>query len=156
MADPTTPGRIVRLATREDALAIRRILDAAILAYDDLDARIESDGVLVATADDGTITGSLVLDPDPSTAVTGWDDLDTLVGESAAESGADGAHIDAVAVRQRRRDRGIGRALVERALEREGWLTAHFDASVRPFYDALGFEVRALEADRFAGVGRQR
>lgn len=63
-----------------------------------------------------------------------------------------GERIDAVAVRRRRRGQGVGSALVREAGERAGRLVAEFDAGVRPFYEALGFEIRRGETDRFEGV----
>jgi len=111
--------RPIRVATPEDALAVRRVLDAAVLAYDDLDERIGRGDVLVAVPD-GRVVGACVLDPE-------------RVGA--------GAHVDAIAVVQSRRGQGVGRALIEAALDREGRLTAAFDPDVRPFYAALDFSI---------------
>ncbi|WP_254864609.1 GNAT family N-acetyltransferase [Halovivax gelatinilyticus] len=151
MSDQPNPVASVRPATDDDALDVRRVLDAAVLAYDGLDARIEADGALVATTRETTIAGVILLDPEPSTVVTGWDEFRGPLAEFGA-----GAHIDAIAVRKARRGRGVGTRLVETALDREGWLTAHFAGSVRPFYEALGFEVRPLADERFAGVRGHR
>lgn len=121
----------VRPAVPGDALTVRRILDAAVLRTGDVEARIESDDVLVAVesgGDDERVLGALVLEPRER-----------------------GAHVVAVAVRRRRRDRGVGTALVEAALEREGRLTARFDERVRPFYDSLGFDVEPIADARYEG-----
>ncbi|WP_158058656.1 GNAT family N-acetyltransferase [Halorussus halophilus] len=114
----------VREATDDDALDVRRVLDAAMLEVrEDLSECIDSGDVLVAEEGE-SILGALVLVP---------------------KSGEDAAYIDAVAVRRARRAQGVGTALVGRAAEREGQLTAEFDADVRPFYEALGFDVSPVE-----------
>lgn len=158
----------VREATADDSLGVRRVLDAAMLEVrEDLDARIAAGDVLVA--EDGksgqqktTILGALVLIPRE------------IVHESACAGSADAAHaeatrpdaeradatrtdamrVDAVAVRRARRGRGIGSALVREAAERHHRLTAAFDPKVRPFYEALGFEIAPVagEDDRLRGV----
>jgi GNAT superfamily N-acetyltransferase len=70
----------------------------------------------------------------------------------AGDAAADDREIEAVAVRPRRRDRGIGRALVRGAARRtDGSLVASFDASVRPFYERLGFAIDAADGDRHRG-----
>ena len=115
----------VREATPEDRLDVRRVLDAAMLdVREDLPERIDSGDVLVA-AEDGSVLGALVLVQ-----------VDDCV-----------AHVDAVAVRRARRARGVGSALVRRAVEHEGRLTAEFDPAVRPFYASLGFEISPVEGD---------
>lgn len=64
----------------------------------------------------------------------------------------DGDEIAAVAVRPGRRGRGIGPALTEAAAERRDRLVAEFDPRVRPFYEALGFEIEPAGGDRYRGV----
>jgi len=122
-------------ATTDDRLAVRRLLDAAVLAVDDLDERLAENDVLVAEAD-GSVVGTVVLDPcDGSTRGDG------------------GAHVEAIAVRRRRRGRGVGTALIERTREAYGPLTASFDADVRPFYESLGFSIEPTDADdRYRGT----
>jgi len=67
----------------------------------------------------------------------------------------DGDHVDAVAVRRRRRGQGIGTALVEAAADRRDRLTAEFDADLRTFYEGLGFVVEETdEPGRLRGVRR--
>ena len=119
----------VRPATDEDRLAVRRLLDAAVLAVENVDERLGAGDVLVATAD-GRVVGAAVLDPRP-----------------------DGAHVEAIAVQCRRRGRGVGTALIERARSEYGPLTAAFDADVRPFYESLGFAIEPMagEQERFEG-----
>ncbi|USZ77693.1 GNAT family N-acetyltransferase [Halorussus vallis] len=80
------------------------------------------------------------------------ENAENAVAENEAES--DGARVDAVAVRRARRARGIGTALVEAALAREGRLVAEFDPRVAPFYESLNFDVLELdgESDRLRGT----
>lgn len=155
MADSSLPIS-VRPATTDDELAVRRILDGAMLEFADLVPRIDADDVIVASdvtdlASDGeSIHGAIVLESESTaTVAAGIASIDEGRIQPAAETGA---HVDAVAVRKRRRGRGIGTTLVERALSREGRLTAHFDQRVRPFYEALSFEIVSLGDGRFAGV----
>ncbi|GGK57888.1 N-acetyltransferase [Haloarcula sebkhae] len=100
------------------------VLDGAVLsiAVEIVRAGAEDGSTLVAMSGDnetgGRVLGALVLD---------------------------GTHIEAVAVRRRRRGQGIGTALVEAALDRRDQLTAEFDADVRPFYEGLGFDTKPLD-----------
>ncbi|ELY59537.1 GCN5-related N-acetyltransferase [Natronococcus amylolyticus DSM 10524] len=126
----------VRVAGPDDALEVRRILDAAMLEPGDVEGRIGDGDVLVAGdwrgGSDGTderLLGALVLEPRER-----------------------GAHVASVGVRRRHRGRGIGRRLVERALERERRLTARFDDGVRPFYEVLEFAIEPIGEDRHRGV----
>jgi len=133
----------VREARPDDRLAVRRVLDAAMLAVEDVPARIEAGDVLVAVEDDRVI-GACVLVPPDDAGASDW----------IAQTGVD-AHVDAIAVRRRRRGTGIGRALIERASDR-GRLSAAFEADVRPFYDDLGFELldRTTPDGRLIAVSR--
>lgn len=121
----------VRRARSDEALAVRRLLDAAVLEPGDVERHVEAGNALVAVenGDDPTIHGAVVLEPRER-----------------------GAHVAAIAVRKRRRDRGIGRALIEAALEREGRLTARFDDRVRPFYESLEFSIESIDGERHEGV----
>lgn len=97
--------------------AVMGVLEGALLEIDPDRVRgaIDRGDALVAAAD-GRLLGALVLE---------------------------GAHIEAVAVRRKRRGQGIGSALVRAAADREGTLAAAFDPVVRPFYASLGFEIEA-------------
>ena len=112
----------IRDATVRDLPDVMNVLDGAVLRADAAAVRghIADDEVLVAVAeaDAERVLGALVLD---------------------------GTHIDAVAVRRRRRGQGIGTALVEAAADRRGRLTAAFDADLRPFYETLGFTVEQTD-----------
>lgn len=122
----------IRQATADDELAVRRILDAAVLAYESLAERIDAGEVLVASArDSGAIVGGVVLD---------------------SRADRDGAVVTAIAVRQARRGQGIATALLTAALDREARLRARFSGDVRPFYESLGFEIEPVGDDRYEGV----
>ncbi|MFW5919196.1 MAG: GNAT family N-acetyltransferase [Halanaeroarchaeum sp.] len=112
---------MVREATRGDLAAVMNVLDGANLAIDadTVSRRIENDTVLVA-GDRRRPLGALVAIPR-----------------------REGAHIEAIAVRRRRRDQGVGTALVETAASRWGRLTATFDPQVRQFYESLSFDVES-------------
>lgn len=131
----------VRLATSEDRLAVRRLLDAAVLAVEDLSERLAAGEVLVAT-DDGSACGVLVAATDGPPAGDGG--RDALPAEWRRAT-----HVRAVAVRRRRRDAGIGTALVRAATARFGPLVADFDAELRPFYESLGAEYRPAADERW-------
>ncbi|KAB1186963.1 MULTISPECIES: GNAT family N-acetyltransferase [Haloferax] len=119
-------GVVVREGTPDELVAVMRILDAGLLEMEasDVRDRLETGDCLVAEVS-GRIAGALVLDGD---------------------------YIEAVAVSQSRRGRGIGTTLVEAALTRQGRLVADFDGGVRPFYESLGFTIEPREDDRFRGV----
>jgi GNAT superfamily N-acetyltransferase len=113
--------------TYADLLAVLTVLDSALLQVDlaDLRRAVAEEGVLVAVSPAGTVLGALVLDGD---------------------------EITAIAVRRRRRDQGVGTALVSAAARRRGSLRATFDERVLPFWRSVGFEVEPLAAsDRFRG-----
>lgn len=122
----------VRPADREDLPAVATVLDAAVLATDDLQARVAAGDVLVAT-EEARVLGALVVEP--PAAAPAW----------VRERGAD-AHVAAVAVRRRRRGQGLGSALVEAAADR-GRLAAAFDPELRGFYERLDFRVVARGED---------
>jgi GNAT superfamily N-acetyltransferase len=106
----------VRPAGADELPDARNVFDGGLLQVDhDVLADAVNDGrVLVAVTASGTVLGALVLD---------------------------GEEIPAVAVRRRRRDQGIGTALVDAARDRPGRLVAEFDERVRPFWESLGFAV---------------
>lgn len=118
----------VREATIDDLPDVMNVIDGAALSVDveTVHDGIDSGGTLVAVSDDGErILGALVLD---------------------------GSHIEAVAVRRRRRGQGIGTALVEAAVARREQVIAAFDTDVRPFYESLGFEIEPTDSpDRYRG-----
>jgi predicted N-acetyltransferase YhbS len=127
----------VRPATNGELPAVATVLDAAMLSTGDLRERVAADDVLVAV-DDGPVVGALVLAPPADTPA--W-----------ARDRETDAHVLAVAVRRRRRDQGLGSALVEAAGD-GGRLTASFDPDVRPFYEALGFAVQEGPDGRLRGM----
>lgn len=120
----------VRPAAVADLPDVMNVLDGAALRADAgrLRTAIDREDVLVAVegGDDERVLGALVLD---------------------------GAEITAVAVRRRRRDQGIGSALVEAAADRRERLVAEFRPDVRPFWAALGFDIEPTgESGRYRGV----
>ena len=122
----------VREATVPELPDVLNVLDGAMLDVDSgrLRSAIDRGDVLVAVAgddsDDERVLGALV-----------------LAGEE----------ITAVAVRQRRRNQGIGTMLVEAATDRCERLVATFDPRVRSFWESLDFGIEpAAEPDRFRGV----
>ena len=161
----------VREATPADADDVVRLLDAAMLEIDPerVRRRIAAGDVLVATvteygaedreraeaadtdrvddsadtaAKDGTdapedrVVGVCVL-----ARVDGTDDAGKCSRALAADD-PDPTEIEQIAVHRSRRGRGIGSRLVDAAAERaDGPLVARFHEQVRPFYDALGFEI---------------
>ncbi|WP_222915523.1 GNAT family N-acetyltransferase [Natrinema sp. SYSU A 869] len=133
----------VRTATADDTLEVRRILDAALLEPGDVERRIGDSDVFVAGDRRGGSepTG----DAGGSERILGTAVLEPLESEP-------GAHVGAIGVRRRHRGQGIGSALIDRALEREGRLTVRFDDGVRPFYERLGFSIEPIDDQRHRGV----
>lgn len=114
----TTPEPAVRRAEIGDRIAVLRVLEGALL---DVDPAAVTDAI----TDDRVLVAG-----------------DPVAGALVVENREDGAHITAVAVRPDRRRTGIGTALVTRATDRWGGLTATFNDRAYPFYDALGFTIR--------------
>ncbi|WP_232686957.1 GNAT family N-acetyltransferase [Halobacterium zhouii] len=155
-ADSAARDPTVRRATEADHLDALRILDAAMLETDAdaIQERIDAGTVLVAV-DGERVVGALVaaprnseLDEEPR---DGELDEEPHDGELDEEPHDAGAHVDAIAVRRRRRASGIGSRLVEAAVEHWTPLTAEFDPDVKPFYENLGFDCEAT-GERFRGV----
>jgi GNAT superfamily N-acetyltransferase len=123
----------LRPATVDELPGVLNVLDGGALAVDSgrLRSAIDREEVLVA--------------------VVGPSDAERVLGALALSGG----EITAVAVRPGRRGQGIGTQLIEAAGDHRARLVAEFDAGVRPFWTALGFEVRSLdglERRRFRGV----
>ena len=152
----------VREARSAELPAVATILDAAMLDTENLRDRVRAGDVYVAVAGEARtgeaetgeaenssnvrILGALVVEP-PVEAPKWARNRDTA------------GHVVAVAVRRRRRDQGIGTALVEAAaasIGSGGPLTAGFDADLRPFYEGLGFEIVATETGRLRGTLREK
>lgn len=132
------PGCVtVRIAQPEDRLAVSRVLDGAMLAVEGLPDRIAAGDVLVAV-DDGTACGALVLSPEGPPASEGDQPLDA---QDCPDRWRSYPHLLAIAVRRRRRDQGVGTALVRTATDRLGTLVADFEDGLQPFYESLGAEL---------------
>ncbi len=138
--DEPDTAMYVRPATPDDILEIRRILDAAMLEPGDVETRTESGDVLVAGDRRGVTNGDA------------GEGGERILGTLVLEPRDRGSHVAAIGVRRRHRNRGIGRLLIERALERERRLTARFDDGVRPFYESLGFAIESIDDQRHRGV----
>ena len=127
----------LRRAGPNDRLAIVRLFDAGLLETDADRLRRQLD----ATAG-FVLLGTIEERPVGAIAV------DLASGDNSEEvDTAEPARITAIAVRRRRRDRGIGRQLVDAAAEQVAPrpLAATFDERVRPFYRACGFEIEPHE-----------
>ncbi|TQQ83468.1 GNAT family N-acetyltransferase [Halonotius terrestris] len=136
----------IRPADPDDRLAVARLFDAAMLETDDDRLRRqlrETDGFVLLATIDTTPVGAIALD------------ASAAIDSKPAGGDADPVRITAIAVRRRRRDRGIGRRLVAAAAERVALhpLTAVFDEGVRPFYLACGFEIEPHDG-RLWGIRR--
>ncbi|MFB6298703.1 MAG: GNAT family N-acetyltransferase [Halobacteriales archaeon] len=123
----------IRPATSAELLPVMRVLDGAMLAIEEatVRARIATDDVRVAVRrSSDRVLGAVVVDPTHD----------------------EGYWIDAIAVRSAYRGRGIGTALIDAIGDDTTVIVAGFDASARPFYRSLGFEIEAAsEDDRFRG-----
>ena len=111
----------VRPATTADLPDVLNVIDGAALSIDVATVRAAMDaaGALVAVSDDGErVRGANVLD---------------------------GHHVEAGAVRRKRRGQHIGSTLVEAAIDRRPRLTAAFDEDLRAFYADLGFDVEPTD-----------
>ena len=142
-------------ATDEEFLAVIGLFEAALLDVeaDRLRALLTDTApgfVLLATTT-GRPSDGRSTDRRPVGAIA----VDTAAHDTESRYTADPqtAHIVAIAVRPQRRDRGIGRALIERAADRVAPrpLSAAFEASVSPFYRACGFDIEPRDG-RLWGV----
>lgn len=147
-------GRAVRVATGGDATAVRTHLDAAMLTVPgDLADRVAAGDVLVAVdrnlgGDGGDWGGVVEGDEETGGDATGAGDGTDRDGggDVVGVLVLNGSHVEAVAVRRSRRANGVATALVAAAANRtEGSLTATFRPQVRPFYDALGFDIDEVD-----------
>ena len=133
MSEPVS----IRRGTPDDRLAVVRLFDAGLLETDADRLRRQLDAtagfVCLATIDERPV-GAIAVDL-------------ASTSDSKAVDNAEPARITAIAVQRRRRDRGIGRQLVDAAATRIAPrpLTAVFDERVRPFYRACGFEIESHE-----------
>lgn len=148
----------IRVAEPADRVDVRRVLDAAVLDAEDLPDRLAAGTVLLATAGD-QVVGAVVLAPEWPAELDGGDGVadceepTTRAGPASPVAPGSGpptswttaTHVRSIAVLRRRRDRGIGSALLQAAAERHGRLVADFDADVEPFYRTVATAVRAAE-----------
>ena len=127
----------LRRAEPDDHLAVVRLFDAGLLETDADRLRRQLNAtagfVLLGTINEQPV-GAIAVD---LASATDTERVDTT----------EPARITAIAVRRRRRDRGIGRQLLLAAADRVAPrpLMAAFDERVRPFYRACGFEIEPHE-----------
>lgn len=129
---------MIRHGTLDDRLAVVRLFDAAMLETDADRLRRqlrETDGFVLIATIDTTPVGAVALD------------FSSAIDSRRVDGDIDPVRITAIAVRRRRRDRGIGQQLVGSAAEAvvPRPLTAVFDERVRPFYRACDFEIEPYE-----------
>ncbi len=139
----------IRESTPDDADDVVYLLDAAMLEFDRerVRRRVSEGDALVAVDGEGKVIGVCVL------GVVDGDSTESDDSDPTAGTDSGSTEIESIAVRRSRRGRGIGRALVEAAATRAaGSLVARFHERVRPFYAALGFEIRR-DGDRENGEG---
>jgi|APHM01.1.fsa_nt_gi Acetyltransferase (GNAT) family. len=141
----------IRRGDPTDRLAVVRLFDAAMLdtAANRLRRQLTAtDGLVLIATHEETPVGAIALD-----ASAASDEEQVDIDSTRVDGDTDPVRITAIAVRRRRRDREIGRALIETAAERVAPrpLTAGFDEGVRPFYDACGFEIDPHN-DRYWGI----
>jgi len=131
----------IRHADSEDLVDVMRLFDGALLETDAdriRDQLTGDRGCILLAAAGGRPVGAIAL----------------LNAEEAVEDvmWPDSSYISAVAVSKTRRGRGIGRLLIEAAVD---WaaprpLSATFDERVRPFYTACGFDIEDHEGRLWA------
>ena len=141
----------IRRGDPTDRLAVVRLFDAAMLdtEFDRLSRQLTgTDGVVLIATREETPVGAIALDYSPAS-----DEKRVAVDSTRVDGDTDPVWITAIAVRRRRRDRGIGRALIVAAAERVAPrpLAAGFDEGVRSFYAACGFEIGPRD-DRYWGI----
>jgi GNAT superfamily N-acetyltransferase len=114
----------IELASPDDLATVMNVFDGADLQVSgqEVAEHIDSEEVLIARSDRGTIIGALVGRPRERDV-----------------------RIEPVAVRPGRRGQGIGTELIRAAGDRWGRLTATFDADLTPFYRHTGFEIEGGE-----------
>lgn len=141
---------LVRCGEPGELIPVQYVLDGAMLRKpDNLHRMLGARYVLVAVrGDEEDVVGTLVrTPPDRSLDRHLLADAMKRAADPPADpetwgQGHEPTHVDAVAVKYPHRGEGIGRALVESAVERtDGPLTVAFDDDVRPFYEALDFEI---------------
>lgn len=125
----------IRQADSDDLVGVMRLFDGALLDTDPdriRDLLTDSRGCILV-AGEGRPIGAVALVTEP-------EEVDDLPWPDAV-------YIAAIAVRNERRGRGIGRSLIAAAADRAAPrpLAATFDERVRPFYTACGFAIEDHE-----------
>lgn len=121
---------VVREARSNELTSVMNVLDGA---YLDIRPSVVQDaiqsGLVFVFSESDRIVGTLVIQSDPDWCLQ-------LQSQTQAR-----VHIEAVAVRRKRRNQGIGRELVEAVLARYGSATVTFNEEVEPFYETLGVSI---------------
>ncbi len=155
MQGGATTDVTIRAAVPNDHLGVMRVLDGGNLESDaaTVERRIDA-GVVLVAVDDGRVIGALVATPRPAGREDERVAPDPRVGRSGDDASVAeeyGAHVDAVAVRLRRRGQGIGTELMRAAADRWRPLTADFYPGLSGFYEKLEFDIEKREG-QFHGV----
>lgn len=127
-------GVSIQIATPADRVAVSRVLDGALLECPDLQGRL-ADGTVLLARTDRTVVGAIVLDP------AGPED------PTPPDPWPVGSYVEAIAVRRKHRNRGIGTAILRAARRRWAPLIADFDERVQPFYELAAAECRQTKDD---------
>lgn len=132
---------VVREAQSNELSSVMNVLDGAYLDIQThvVQGAIQSGSVFVFSESD-RIVGVLVIRSDPD-----W--CPQLQSQTHAS-----VHVEAVAVRRKRRNQGIGRALIGNILARYGSATVTFNEGVKPFYETLGVSILSARNKTYYGV----
>lgn len=134
----------IRHGNPEDLVDVMRLFDGALLETDAdrVSQQLTGDrGCILLAASDGRSVGAIAL-------INAEETVEDVVWP-------DSVYISAIAVSKSRRGQGIGRSLIEAAVD---WasprpLSATFDERVRPFYTACEFAIEEREG-RLWGIRR--
>lgn len=149
------PAPSVRPARADETLDVRRLLDASMLEVAAVEDRIATDEVLVAV-EDGTVCGAIVVAPSGPPSSASAEESTQRAHQPCPRGWRERAHVRGIVVRRRRRNGGVGTALVRAATARYGPLVADFGDDVRPFYESLGAVLEATAGDRWWALVPER
>jgi ribosomal protein S18 acetylase RimI-like enzyme len=117
------------------------IVEGALLDVNDNQVRAAMQSELVHVfVDQNRITGVIVTERSPELPRFPIENLDTNI------------HIAAIAVRPKRRNQGIGRALIQEIMVEYGTATVTFEEPAMPFYQALNVAIVTKQNKTYLGV----